>query len=51
GRCHTRFCPSDDARHLYILLSKCLRCLPTCDTDIAGSMTCALVGARPTEAQ
>ncbi|CAN0304094.1 unnamed protein product, partial [Ectocarpus sp. 13 AM-2016] len=25
--------------------------LPTCDTDIAGSMTCALVGARPTEAQ
>ncbi|CAN0219750.1 unnamed protein product [Scytosiphon promiscuus] len=23
--------------------------LPSCDTDIAGSMTCALVGARPTE--
>lgn len=24
--------------------------LPSCDTDIAGSMTCALVGARPTDA-
>ncbi|CAM9277442.1 unnamed protein product, partial [Laminaria digitata] len=25
--------------------------LPSCDTDIAGSMTCALVGAAPTDAQ
>ncbi|CAN0510160.1 unnamed protein product, partial [Laminaria digitata] len=25
--------------------------LPACDTDIAGSFTCALVGARPTDAQ
>lgn len=25
--------------------------LPACDTDVAGSFTCALVGARPTDAQ
>ena len=27
------------------------QCLPLCDTDIAGSIACALVGCRPTEGQ